>query len=215
VHFYSKFWRYLCSNRGSATRVRASRHRDVTHRVARRPGRRAFLRLHADRGHAPFPDSRAPRRIESCAPHASLLPRRTCAVRAADPRSVRGPGRTRAGRGAPYYGDIFAVTTTSRASRPYLRLPAFPPRPRHRRSRSPPRPPWPAASEPPLRVSPTRSNRPKLLPRIYRDLRYRPLPGIATPSSEPQPAAAATAGHRHAPSPEPPPRRPTPPIASR
>jgi hypothetical protein len=42
--------------------------------------------------------------------------RRTCAVHAADRRSVRGAARTRAGRGVPWYGSIFAVTATSRSS---------------------------------------------------------------------------------------------------
>jgi hypothetical protein len=42
--------------------------------------------------------------------------RRTCAVHAADRRSVRNAARTHAGRGAPWYDGIFAVTATSRSS---------------------------------------------------------------------------------------------------
>jgi hypothetical protein len=133
----------------------------------RHPGHRAFPRLRANRGGAHCLGSRAPRCIESRKPRAFPSSRRTCVVHA-------------------------AVTKTSRASRPYLRLPTFPPRAHHRRCSSPPRPPWPDAGEPPLRVSPARSNRPKLLPRIYRDLHRRLLPGIANPSPVPQPAAAAT-----------------------
>jgi hypothetical protein len=162
----------------------------------------------------PTPGSRAPRCIESRTPRASPSSRHTYAVRAVDRRFVRDPGRTRAGRGVPCDGGIFAITTTSRVSRPYLRSPAFSPHARHRRSRSPPHPPWPTAGEPLLRVSPARSNRPNP-PRTCRSLRHRSLPGIASPSPEPQPAAAATAVRRYAPSPEPPLRRPTPPIASR
>jgi hypothetical protein len=114
--------------------------------AARRSGRRAFPRLCRPKS-APSPGSRAPRRIESRAPRASLSSCRTCAVRAVDHRSVRGPGRMHACRGAPWYGGIFAVTTTSRASRPYLKLPAFPLRALHCRSRSPPHLPWPVAGE--------------------------------------------------------------------
>jgi hypothetical protein len=107
--------------------------RDV---APRRPSPRSFSR-----------PTRAPRHIESRVPRASPSPCRTCAVRAADRRSVRGPGRTRVGRGAPWYDGIFAVTATSRASRPYLRPSAFPPRARHHRSCSPPHQPWPVAGE--------------------------------------------------------------------
>jgi hypothetical protein len=68
--------------------------------VARRPRPRAFPR--------PTP----------CPRHLGLSPplRRTCAVHVTDRRSVRGAARTRADRGAPWYGDIFAVTATSRSS---------------------------------------------------------------------------------------------------
>jgi hypothetical protein len=138
LHFSTNFWRKSYSNRGSATRFQASWRSAPRRRAtpARRSSPRSFPR-----------PTRAPRRIESRAPRASPLLRRTCAVRAADRRSVRGPGRTRAGRGASWYGDIFAVTTTSSLSRPYLRSAAFPPRARHRRSRSPPHPPWTVAGE--------------------------------------------------------------------
>jgi hypothetical protein len=93
VHFYSKFWSFACSNGGSATRVRASRRRAVTsraHAPPRRPGRRTFPRLRADRGRAPSPGSRTPRCLEARAPRASPPSRRTCVVHVADHQSVRG-----------------------------------------------------------------------------------------------------------------------------
>jgi hypothetical protein len=49
-------------------------------------------------------------------PRTSPPLRRTCAVHATDRPSVRGGARTHAGRGAPWYGDIFAITATSQLS---------------------------------------------------------------------------------------------------
>jgi hypothetical protein len=77
--------------------------------LSRRPGRRAFPRLRADRGRAPSPGSRAPRCHEARVPRATPPSRRTCSVHAVDRRSVRVPTRTRASRGTPYHGSIFVA----------------------------------------------------------------------------------------------------------
>jgi hypothetical protein len=117
VHFYSKFWSFTCSNRGTAKQNRVSRCRDVAP-VHTAPARLVtsastpvpcYPRPHTDRGRALSSCSRAPRRLGTRTPHVSPPSRRTCVVHAADRRSVRDPSRTRAGRGAPYHGGIFAV----------------------------------------------------------------------------------------------------------
>jgi hypothetical protein len=118
VYFYSKFWSFACSNSGSAKRVRASRRGAATSRpcahvasasapAPRRP------RPHADRGRAPSPGSCAPQHLGTRASRVSLPSRRTCAVQAADQRSVRGSGRMHAGRGTSYHDTIFAADVMS------------------------------------------------------------------------------------------------------
>jgi hypothetical protein len=84
VHFYTRFWRYLISNRGPAKRFGPGHRRAATSRVpARRP------RPPAGRGSL-FPMRRAPRPLESSRSHARHGLRRTGSVRAADLRSVGG-----------------------------------------------------------------------------------------------------------------------------
>jgi hypothetical protein len=74
--------------------------------VARRPRPRAFPRPTPRSRHlGPFP-----------APRASPPLRRTSDGHAADRRSVRGAACMRAGRGAPWYGSIFAITVMSQSS---------------------------------------------------------------------------------------------------
>jgi hypothetical protein len=84
----------------------------------------------SNRGCTPSPGSRSPRCLEAHTPRGSPALRRT---------SVRVAARTRAGRGAPWYDDIFAVTATSRSSALF----------KHRRASRAPcqaalavRPPW-------------------------------------------------------------------------
>jgi hypothetical protein len=111
--------------------------------VARRPRPRAF----------PRPTPR-PRCLGLSQPWS-----RTCAVDAADRRPVRGAARTRAVRGVPWYGGIFAVTVTSRSSALF----------KHRLS-----PPCATPSRrPPLRPSRQACLLACILPRAPRGLRRR------------------------------------------
>jgi hypothetical protein len=84
----------------------APRRRVATPRP-RRLGIRAPPEVTSNRGCAPSAGSRSPRCLEAHAPRGSPALRRT---------SVRGAARTCAGRGAPWYDDIFPVTATSRSS---------------------------------------------------------------------------------------------------
>jgi hypothetical protein len=90
VHFYTRFWIYLISNRGPAKRFGRGHHRAGRPRRPRRALSKAARRQRPPAGQGSlFPIGRVLRPLES-SPRAHHGQRRTGSVRAADRRSVGG-----------------------------------------------------------------------------------------------------------------------------
>jgi hypothetical protein len=209
VGFYSNFGRFSRSNRGTVKPF------DARTRCRPRAPRPCVSRpCHASRGHAPFPGSCAPRRLEVPVPRAGspfVLDRTRYAPSEPRVRQRPPPLGARRPRPPPYQGRSFVTLLSQTSGRPYLNAA----RPSRVRQSSAATAIDCRPASLPLHPHPVSFGHPKLFPRTRGSLCRRPLPCVAPPSPESQPAAAATAGHRSAPSPEPLPRRPTSPIASR